>query len=203
MNRLSIPIATLAAAAIVLTSCGTSGDGGGNLAASESGGGGLAPLSQRLTEEQGYMRDADGNWVPRSNRRSQFENRTASGTARNNPFGDRRFRANGFQTAEWTRNRSAAPEPYTGNTDGSRFQTTAAAQGQAHRQASDRANTPGPYQTPRFGTSASREDGARRLGRPADARTENRRQTPIEPEIIDWRQQRELGLDQTRSMLAR
>ena len=189
-------------ACALLASCGAGSDGDGNLAATESASG-LAPLSQRLNEEQGYVRDANGNWVPRNNRRSQFENRTASGTDRRNDYATKRYSAREYQTAEWTRTRSDTPKPYSGDTDGSAFQTTAAAQGQTFRESSARARTPGQYQTSDYLTGASREDSARRHDRPADARVENRRQSPIEPEIIDWRQQRDLGIDQTRSMLAR
>lgn len=195
-------LATLAACAL-LASCGTGSDGSGNnLAASESTNG-VAPLSQRLNEAHGYVQDANGKWVPRNNRRSQFENRTASGTNQRNTFEARRFNAAEYQPAEWTRTRSNTPQPYSGDTDGSTFQSTAAAQGRSFRESSTRARTPGAYETSGYRTGASRENSARRHDRPADARVENRRQSPIEPEIIDWRQQRDLAIDQTRSMLAR
>lgn len=200
MNRLIIP--TILAACALLASCSTGSDSGGNLSAAESGGG-LAPLSQRLNEQQGYVQDSTGQWIPRNNRRSQFENLTASGANRSNAYSTQQFNAGNFQTAEWTQGQSNAPSSYTGDTDGSAFHTTAAAQGQTHRESSTRARTPGPYETPAYGTSASREDGARRHDRPTDAQSANRRESYVQPEIIDWRQQRELGVDQTRSMLAR
>ncbi len=204
MKPLRIRLLTALGSCVLLAACGAGSDGEGrNLAASESGNG-LAPLSQRLNQEQGYVRDSSGQWVPRNNRRSQFENRTASGIDRhNNPFSDQRFGTREYRAAEWTRSASDTPREYDGDTDGSRFQTTAAAQGRAHRDASARARTPGEYRTSGFRTGASREDGARRHDRPEHAHTQYRRESFVEPEIIDWRQQRDLGIDQTRSMLAR
>jgi hypothetical protein len=160
-------------------------------------------MSQRLNQEQGYVRDSEGNWIPRNNKRSQFENRSAAGVDRKNAFTNRRFGANEYKTAEWTRAQSAAPQGYKGNTDGSGFQTAVAAQGQAARQSGARARTPGNYQTNNFGTSSSRENSARRHDRPVDVQTDNRRDSFPEPEIIDWRQQRNLSIDQSRSILSR
>lgn len=196
MMRLS-SIFLCAAAAGFLVSCGT---GGGDAADSSAG---LAPMSQRLNQEQGYARDSEGNWIPRSDKRSQFESRTASGIDQRNTYETRRFGANEYQTAEWTRTNSNAPKSYGGNTDGSRFQTTAAAQGQAARQSGSRARTPGPYQTNNFGTGNAREHSARRHDRPSDDQTENRRDSFEFPEIIDWRQQRDIGIEQSRSILSR
>lgn len=198
MTRLRLfSLCTLAAG--ILGSCGTGGGGDGTGAAQASAT--LAPLSQRLNEQQGYVSDAEGNWKPRNNRRSQFENLSASGMDRRNSYATRRYDATEYKTAEWTRARSSAPKGYTGDTDGSRFRSTAGVQGQTHRESSARVNTPGAYQTSGYGTSISREDGARRHDRPADAQTENRRGTYVMPEIIDWRQQRELSIDQSRSIL--
>jgi hypothetical protein len=198
MTRLPV-ICLIALAAGFLGSCGTSGSGEGAAESSAN----LAPLSQRLNQEQGYVRDSEGNWIPRSNKRSQFESISASGTDRRNNMANRRFKANEYQAAEWTRTKSAPPQGYVGDTDGSAFQTTAAAQGQAARQSGDRARIPGAYETGTFGTGSSRENQARRHDRPQDDQTENRRGKFTPPEIIDWRQQRDLSIDQSRSILSR
>lgn len=195
MSLRFIGLIILVAGAVV--SCGTSGDG-----AAESSSG-ITPISQRLNQEQGYVRDADGNWIPRNNRRSQYDSIVATGAGQRNNSGNRRFKANEYQAAEWTRAQSAPPQGYTGNTDGSAFQTTAAAQGQKARQSGSRARTPGNYKTGAYATGRSRENDVRPLDRPQNDRTENQRgfQDPLE--IIDWRQQRDLSVDQSRSMLSR
>jgi len=183
----------------LLASCGAGGGDGGTANSSTT----LAPLSQRLNQEQGYVRDSEGNWLPRSDRRSQYEQRTASGVNQRKDFNTRRFGANQYQTAEWTRRQSAPPQAYTGETDGSGFQITAAAQDQTARQSGSRARIPDQYQTDNFGAGDSRENNARRHDRPSDDQTENRRDKFTPPEIIDWRQQRDMSVDQSRSMLSR
>ncbi len=192
-------IATIALLAGLLVSCGNDGGSG----QSTESAAGFAPLSQRLSQEQGYVQDSEGNWVARSNRRSQFENRTPAGIRRGNANSNRRFNAAEYQPAEWTRTSSSRPESFTGDTDGSTFQTTAAAQGSRARQSGARARTPESYRTGEYGTGSSRENRARRLPRPGDTQTENRRDNVPPPEIIDWRQQRELTVDQSRSLLSR
>ncbi len=186
---------------IVLMLLASCGNDGGNRGAEESAS--FAPLSQRLNQEQGYAQDSQGNWIARSDRRSQFENRTASGMDRSNHNATRRVNKSQFQPAEWTQASSAAPKSYSGPTDGSGFRSTAAAQGQAARQSGAQAHTPGEYGTQDFRTGSSRENRGRRFARKTDAQTDNRRDSLPPPEIIDWREQRNLSLDQSRSMLSR
>jgi len=198
MKRL-LPILLSVLMAGLFASCGAGGGGGETSGASAP----LAPLSQRLNQEQGYVRDSEGNWLPRSDRRSQYDQRSASGVNQRKNFNTRRFGANQYQTAEWTRSQSAPPQSYSGDRDGSEFQTTAAAHGQSARQSGSRARIPGSYQTDNFGTGNSRENSARRHDRPSDDQTENRRDSFPPPEIIDWRQQRDISVDQSRSILSR
>ena len=187
-----------ALAAGLLASCGT---GGGDTATTTSSTG--MTMSQRLNQDQGFKRDADGNWVPRSDKRSQFESQGAANLQSRNTVNPRNYDPAEFRKTEWTRASSKKPKAYGGDTDGSRFQQTADAQGKTSRLSGTRARTPGRFGTNEFATNTSREDGARRLDRPADAHTENRRETFVEPEITDWRKQRDMSIEQSRSLLAR
>jgi len=179
-------------------SCGNSG--GGNTANQAPG---IRTLNERLGQEQGFAQDTEGNWVARTNQRSQYESRSATGTNRRNSFESNRFDANRIERPEWSRAQSSRPQSFAGPTDGSAFQTTAAAQGAGAREAGSSARLPGRYATPSFGTSASRESDARRFDRPADADTERRRESFEEPSITGWREQRDLSINQSRSLLAR
>jgi len=193
------PAALLAALlAGLLASCGTGGDG----TSDASSAAGLS-LSQRLSQDQGFARDSAGNWVPRSDKRSQYDTHSAANLNSRNRVNPGRYEPGEFRKSEWTRTTSNAPQGYQGDTDGSRFQSTAAAQGQSARQSGSRARTPGKYRTGTFDTGASREDGAARLDRPGDANTRSRRENYVEPEIIDWREQRKLSIGESRSLLAR
>lgn len=189
--------ALTALVAAALASCGT-GTGGGDDPADATTG-----LSERLNQDHGYARDADGNWAPRSDKRSQYDSRRTANLSPRNTVNNRSYTPAEYKKTEWTRTRAARTHNYAGNTDGSRFQSTAAAQGQSARQSGTRARTPGAYRTRGFGTNAAREGSARRHDRPTDAHTQTRRETYVEPEITDWREQRSLSIEESRSLLAR
>jgi hypothetical protein len=192
---------SIAFAGILMMLSAACGNHGGRGSEAESSA--YAPLAQRLNQEQGFVQDSQGNWIPRNNRRSQLEGRAASGIERSNHNANRRFNANNIQTAEWTRASSARPQSYSGPTDGSGIQKPAAAQGQEARQSGAQASIPGEYDTEDYRTGASRENRGRRFARKTDAQTENRRDSLPPPEIIDWREQRRMSIEQSRSMLSR
>lgn len=197
------PALTLLAAltACATVSCGNSGGGGEATANQPSG---FRSMSERLSGEQGFSQDGEGQWVARNNQRSQFEARRASGTDRRNTYeSSSRFDAKRVERPEWSRAQSTRPQEFAGPTDGSAFQTTAAAQGAGASETAARARLPGQYATPAFGTSASRENKAKRFGRPANAETERRRESFEEPAITDWHEQRNLSIEQARSILSR
>jgi hypothetical protein len=196
-NRL---IVVFAACAVV--SCGNSGP---NASGSESSANaGFQPLSQRLDRQSGFSQDAEGNWQPAgSNQRSQFEGRSASGTNTRNQFEASRFSTRSLDRPQWARNEAEKPQRFDGHTDGSGFQTPAADQNRRARDANARARIPGNYRTSPFATSQSRENNAKRHDRPTDYQTERARDSFEDPSITDWREQRNLSLDQSRSILSR
>lgn len=162
----------------------------------------LKPLSQRLNETNGYQPDANGNWVPRSDRRSSFESQ------RESPYFKGDYRKKDYQTGQYARkswwgNKDYGRQAYQGKTDGSRFQQSSRLQDQGAREAGTAARTPDPYQTSTYTTGTAREAGADSLARPSDAETDARRDVFVQPEIIDWREQRRLSVQESRSILGR
>jgi hypothetical protein len=186
----------------LLASCGIGGDVETETTSATGAATGMS-MSERLNQDQGYTRDADGNWVPRSDKRSPFESRGAANLQSRNTVNPRKYEPAEFRKTEWTRATSNTPKEYRGDTDGSRFRSESDAQGKTARQSGTRARTSGRYRTGEFATHTSQEDGARRHDRPTDAHTENRRKTFVEPEITDWREQRDMSIEQSRSILAR
>lgn len=193
----TLALTSLVAAA--LASCGTGGGAGTDATAGPT----TTGLSQRLNQDQGFTRDTDGNWVPRSDKRSQYDGRRTANLNPRNTVNTGSYTPAEYKKTEWTRTRAARTHDYAGKTDGSRFQSSASAQGQSARQSGTRARTPGSYRTQGFGTNAAREGSARRHDRPTDAHTQTRREIYVEPEITDWREQRSLSIEQSRSLLAR
>lgn len=191
-----------------LTACGTGGSGDSPSLASRA-----AEQTRTLNERfgqtsggtpEGIMRDAEGNLVVTTNRRSVFdserENATFRGTNRST---NQQFAASQFATRSWQGDReSNAGSAYAGSTDGSRFQgsrssgaTTASQQGQGFA-------TRG-IATSGYSTGQAREEGRPGIARQTDAATERRREIQAQPEVIDWREQRSMDLRQVRSILGR
>lgn len=163
-------------------------------------------LSQRLSETGGYKVDKDGNWTPRDNKRSSFESEGASrySTDTTSKYG----RKDGYKTGEfvkksWWGNKDFGRQAYSGNTDGSRFRKDSKLAGKGARESGGAADIPDPYETGNYATSSAREQANSRLEKPSDAETDVRRRVFQQPEIIDWREQRTLSLEQSKGILGR
>ena len=186
---------------VVVLAASCASDKQPDMAAAETG---PRSLSQRLNEGGGYMVDSDGNWVPRNNQRSSFESQGTSpyfkGT---NPNQNKSYKAGEYARKSWWGNKDFGSQSYQGDTDGSRFSQSSRHDGQDARESSVGARTTDPYQTGGFQTGSARESTAGNLAKPSDVRTDVRRRVFQEPEIIDWRQQRTLTLEQSRGILGR
>lgn len=182
----------------VFASCASDSD------RNEGSGGGFKPLSQRLDESNGYTQDAAGNWVPRDDKRSSFESQGASPYFNNKSnYNQQTYQAGEYSKKSWWGNKDYGRKSYAGDTDGSRFQKGSRLQGQSARETGGSADIPDAYQTGGYATSAAREAGARDITKPSDAETDIRRRVYKQPEIIDWREQRSLTLEQSKGILGR
>jgi len=161
------------------------------------------PLSQRLNESNGYKQDANGNWVPKIDKRSSFESQGESPYFKGEYHG-KTYKAGEYAKKSWWGNKDYGRQSYAGDTDGSRFQQKSRLDGQSARETTgDTAKISGPYQTGNYATSAAQEAGNSRLAKPSDAVTDSRRKVYPQPEIIDWQQQRAITLDQSKGILGR
>jgi hypothetical protein len=160
------------------------------------------PLSQRLNESNGYQQDANGSWVPKVDKRSSFESKGESPYFKGE-YSGKTYKAGEYAKKSWWGNKDYGRQSYTGNTDGSRFQTKSLLDGQSARETGSAAKTPGPYKTGAYATSAAREAGKNNLAKPSDAETDSRRRVYPQPEITDWQQQRAITLDQSKGILGR
>ena len=161
------------------------------------------PLDQRVHEEHGYKKDANGNWKPQTDKRSPFETK-----GQDPNFAGKNFKAKAYKTGDyakksWWGNKQYDRKSYAGNTDASRFQKTSDLQGRGAREANTAADIPDRYQTDSYATNSAREAGAAAIKKPSNDGIENRRKGFEQPEIIDWRQQRTLSMDQSKGILGR
>ena len=162
----------------------------------------LKPLSQRLEEKNGYTQDADGKWIPQSDKRSQFEYQSKS------QFADKQFKKSEYKTGDykktaWAGDKTYATQAYAGNTDASRLKTTSNLQSQNAKETNTNAKIPSPYQTNQLTKNSAREASNKPLAKPSNDNIENRRAEFNQPKIIDWQQQRAMSLDQSKGILGR
>lgn len=160
------------------------------------------PLSQRLNESNGYQQDANGNWVPKVDKRSSFESKGQSPYFKGE-YSGKTYKAGEYARKSWWGNKDYGRQSYEGNTDGSRFQQKSRLGGQSARETGSAAKIPESYQTGNYATSAARETGKNHLAKPLDAATGSRQRVAEQPEITDWKQQRSITLDQSKGILGR
>ena len=158
-------------------------------------------LSQRLEEKNGYKQDPKGNWVPQNDKRSSFESKGTS------PYFQGDYQKKSYQTSayakkSWWGDKDYGSQTYTGNTDGKRFRKSSSLDGQGARESGTAAALPATtYQTDTYATGTARETGRGSIAKPSDTRTDMRRKVFKEPEIVDWKQQRTLSLEQSKGIL--
>lgn len=157
-------------------------------------------MSERLNEKNGYQKDANGNWIPQSDKRSAFENKGED------PNFTGKFKKTNYKTGEyakksWWGNKDYDRKAYAGNTDGSRFQKSSNLQDKGARESGNAAKLADPYKTSKYATNTATEAGKKTLAKPSNDQIENRRKTYQAPEIIDWREQRNLTMDQSKGLL--
>jgi len=159
-------------------------------------------LSERMNETNGYKQDSEGNWKPQSDRRSPYESQGETYDA-GKDFKKQAYKTGDYSKKSWWGNKDYGRQAYGGNTDGSRFQKSSALQGKGASEAGTSANIPGSYQTNAYGTGAAREAGGKQIKKGSNTEIENRRGSYEQPEIIDWREQRSLSMDQSKGILGR
>lgn len=157
-------------------------------------------MSERLNEKNGYQKDASGNWVPQSDKRSAFENKG------DDPNFAKKFKKTDYKTGDyakksWWGNKNYDRKAYAGNTDGSRFQKPSDLQDKSARESDNTAKITAPYKTGNYATNSAREASKKNLAKPSNEGVDNRRKDYQAPEIIDWREQRNLTMDQSKGIL--
>jgi hypothetical protein len=119
-------------------------------------------------------------------------------------FSGKTYKAGEYSKKSWWGNKDFGRQAYTGATDDSRFQKKSRFDGQdSSVTGGETARISDPYQTGDYATSAARESGNSKLAKPSDAETDSRRRVYQQPEIIHWKQQRSITLDQSRGILGR
>lgn len=188
---------------VLLLSCGSSNKAPGSAAVPKKAEtSGFKPFSQRIDERNGYAVDENGNWVPRNNKRSSFESQGPSPYF-SGEYGKKNYKAGEYARKSWWGNKEFGRNSFTGDTDGSRFQSDSGLSGQRAREKGSATGFSGNYQAGSFATGSAREASNTNLGKPSDAVTDRGRESYTAPSIIDWREERALSIEQSRGLLGR
>lgn len=157
-------------------------------------------LSERLNEKNGYTQDANGNWVPRNDKRSSFENKGQDSNFTKN-FKTKDYKTGDYAKKSWWGNKDYGKKSYAGNTDGSRFQKTSRLQDKGAHEADTAAKIAGNYKTNNYKTGNAREAERNTIATSSNDGIENRRNSFVQPEVMDWRAQRTMSIGQSKNIL--
>jgi hypothetical protein len=152
----------------------------------------------------GYTQNDKGQWVPKDHgKRSSFETNRESPYFKGKYVG-KEYKTGDYEKKAWLGGKSYERKAYEGKTDGSRFVKNSRFDGQNAREASQSAReaTQSANESQQtYATSQAREATQNTMPQPTDAGLMDKRYE--QPDVIDWRQQRALSVDQTKSMLGR
>ncbi len=156
------------------------------------GGGGRDPSS--------FQQDSNGKLKTDASKRSFYENKSDSNYG-GKEFTKGEYKAGEFAKKSWWGNKNYAPKAYAGNTDGSRFQTASGLQDQGAREANNAADIPDNYRTGSYATGNANEAANAPVQKGSNDSIENRRKVFDQPEVFDYREQRSITVDQSKSLL--
>ncbi len=128
-------------------------------------------------------------------KRSQFENK-AEASIGGKKYQKKDYRTGDYAKKSWWGNKNYDSKAYTGPTDGSRFQTTSRLDGKGAPESGNKARVPERYATGDYATGKAREAGTINRGDAVQAREEGRANDQFQ-----WSKERDLSVDQSRSML--
>jgi hypothetical protein len=163
-------------------------------------------LQERLSSGGGYKQDENGQWVPKSDKRSSYDGHQES------PYFKGKMEKKKYSTGDyaekksWWGSKEYGTNQYGGNTSESRFQNTEARQnGMTANDDGKSARESGTFKTNtnRLDGKTSRESGASSIDRPLDAAVQSRRGVYKAPSVIDWKEQRSMSVEQSKGILGR
>jgi hypothetical protein len=206
----SIQVVLLAGMTAFLASCGNDGSEAGTSTAVAT-----AETQQGFQQKSGDLFDDDSDKMigryAKTNPMMQRggEKPAEEGSYGANKFFDGEIAKREFASKDYTKksfwgSKDYAKKVYGGDTDGSQFQKGSRFNSQgAPEGGMTSADSGSRYATGRHATSAAREGGKSNISKVSDAATDSKRSSYKQPEITDWKNQRGLTIDDTKSMLGR
>lgn len=160
-------------------------------------------LTERLSESAGYKQNEKGEWVPKSDKRSSYDSQRDTPYFKDKLETMDRYKTGDYAKKSWWGSKEYGKKSYEGNTDGSRFQKQARQDGQVARDNGKAARSSDPFKTNTLPSESALESRNPAIDRPTNALIEGQRKTYKAPSVIDWKEQRSMNMDQSRSILGR
>jgi len=160
-------------------------------------------LQERLSESAGYKQNEKGEWVPKTDKRSSYDSQRDTPYFKDKLDTMERYKTGDYAKKSWWGSKEYGKKSYEGNTDGSRFQKQALQDGLVARDSGKAARTSDPYRTNTLPRESALESRNPAIDRPTNALIESERKTYKAPSVIDWKEQRSMNMDQSRSILGR
>ncbi len=157
-------------------------------------------LSARLNQQNGYKPDAEGKLVPGSTLRSSYESRGKASEV------NRSYQKKTYQTGDYAKksewgHKEYAHKAYSGNTNSGRSHQPSNLQGQSAHGATQNAKLPSNSKTNTYATRNAQEADNTVIPKPLNVPVERYQKALLQPKIIDWKEQRSLNSDQSKSIL--
>jgi hypothetical protein len=160
-------------------------------------------LQERLSESAGYKQNENGEWVPKSDKRSSYDGQRDTPYFKDKINTAERYKTGDYAKKSWWGSKEYGKKSYEGDTDGSRFQKQARQEGQVASYDGKAARSSDPFKTNTLPRESALESRNSAIDRPTNALIESQRKTYKAPSVIDWKEQRSMNLDQSRNILGR
>jgi hypothetical protein len=160
-------------------------------------------LQERLSENAGYKQNEKGEWVPKIDKRSSYDSQRDTPYFKDKLETMERYKTGDYAKKSWWGSKEYGKKSYEGNTDGSRFRKQARQDGKVARYDGKAAKTTDPFKTNTLPSKTARESRNPAIDKPKNAYTESQRKTYKAPSVIDWKEQRSMDIDQSKSILGR
>ena len=149
-----------------------------------------------------FQQGSDGKLTIKNAKRSPFEAQGQSNLA-NKSFEKQAYKSGDFSKKSFWGNKEYDRKAYAGKTDGRQFQKASNLGEKGARESSTAAKVADNYDTNSYATNAAREAGSSPIKKGDNAQIQNQRDDFERPEIIDYREQRQMSKAQTTSILGR
>jgi hypothetical protein len=116
----------------------------------------------------------------------------------------RQYQAGDYKKKSWWGDRDYAKKVYGGDTDANDLKRDSRFGGESAREGSVAAREGGrAFGTEAYTTGQAREASGRRIDRPSDAETDERRRVFTDPDIIPWQQQNGMTIEDSKQRMGR